>query len=68
MELEGSLLYSQEPTTGSYPESDLSVHTFPLYFPKIHSNIIFPSAPRSSVWSSPFRFLIHQYFMKWQII
>jgi len=26
------------------------VHTFPPYFPKIHSNIIFPSTPRSSEW------------------
>jgi hypothetical protein len=31
------------------------VHTFPLYFPRIHSNIIFPSTPRTSVWSLPFR-------------
>jgi hypothetical protein len=26
------------------------VHTFPPHFPKIHCNIIFPSAPRSSEW------------------
>jgi hypothetical protein len=32
------------------------VHTIPPCFPKIHSNIIFPSMPRSSVWSLPFRF------------
>jgi len=24
------------------------VHTFPLYFPKIHSNVIIPSTTRSS--------------------
>jgi hypothetical protein len=28
----------------------------PLYFPKIYSNIILPSTPRSSEWSLPFRF------------
>jgi len=27
------------------------VHTFPPYFPKIHSNIIFPSTPMSTEWS-----------------
>jgi len=26
-------------------------HTFPPYFPEIHSNIILPSTPRSSEWS-----------------
>jgi len=30
-------------------------HPFPHYFHKIHSNIIFPSTPRSSEWSLPFR-------------
>jgi len=29
------------------------VHTFPPYFPKINSHIIFPSMPRSSEWSLP---------------
>jgi hypothetical protein len=32
------------------------VHTFPPYFPNIHSNITIPSTPRSSEWSLPFRF------------
>jgi len=32
------------------------VHTFPIYFPKIHSNTILPSSPRSSEWSLPFGF------------
>jgi len=27
------------------------VRTFPVYFPKIHSNTIFPSTPLSSEWS-----------------
>jgi len=31
------------------------VNIFPPYFSKIHSNIIFPSMPRSSKWSLPFR-------------
>jgi hypothetical protein len=32
-----------------------TVHTFPPYFPKINSNIILPSTPRSSEWSLLFR-------------
>jgi len=32
------------------------VNTFRPYFPKIHSNIIFSSTPRSSEWSIPSRF------------
>jgi len=32
------------------------VHTSPSYFPKIHSNIIYPSMPVSSKWSLPFQF------------
>jgi len=32
------------------------VHTFPTNFPKIHSNIILPSTPRSSEWPIPFKF------------
>jgi hypothetical protein len=29
------------------------IHTFPPYFPKIQSNVIFPSPPRSSEWPYP---------------
>jgi len=47
MEPEGLLLCSQEHTIGSYPEPDESSTHIPCYFPKIHSNIIFPSMPRS---------------------
>jgi len=32
------------------------VRIFSPYFPKIHSNIIFPLTPRSSEWFLPFRF------------
>jgi hypothetical protein len=32
------------------------VHIFPPCFSKIHSNIIFPSTPRSYTWSLPLRF------------
>jgi hypothetical protein len=32
------------------------VHKSPLYFPKIHYNIIIPSMPSTSKWSLPFRF------------
>jgi hypothetical protein len=32
------------------------VHSFPNYFPKIHSNIILSSTIRSSNWSRLFRF------------
>jgi hypothetical protein len=38
-----------------------TVHTFPLYFRKIQSNIIFPSTPRSSMWSLPFTFTNQNY-------
>jgi len=31
------------------------------YFPKIHSNIILPSTPRSSEWSLPFGFSDHNF-------
>jgi hypothetical protein len=34
------------------------VQTIPLYFPKIHSNIILPSMPRSSEWFFPSGLLI----------
>jgi hypothetical protein len=48
MEPEGSLLCSQQPATGPYLSQMNAVHTFPPYFPEIHSNIIFPSTLTSS--------------------
>jgi len=56
MQPEGSLPCSQQPATGSYPEPDGSIHNFSPHFPNIHSNVIFPSAPRCSECSTTFRF------------
>jgi len=49
MECKASLSCLQEPATGLNPEPDESSphHTFPSYFPKIHSNTILPSTPPS---------------------
>jgi len=49
---EGSLLCSQEPVTGPYPEQD----EFPPYFHKIRFYVVFLSMSRSCKWSLPFRF------------
>jgi hypothetical protein len=46
----------KSPPLVSIPRQMQTVHTFPTYFPKMHSNIIFPPTPRSSEWSLPFRF------------
>jgi hypothetical protein len=43
-------------TTGPYSGPDESCPHFPTLFPRIHSNIIFLSMPRSSAQSHPFRF------------
>jgi hypothetical protein len=56
MEPERSLPCLQEPATGPFLEPDASSPTFPHNFPKIHSNIIFPSTTRSLEWSLPYRF------------
>jgi len=56
MEPEGSWLFSQQSTTGPCPESDALAH-----FPKIYSNIIFPSMHRSSEYSFFQSFLLKFY-------
>jgi len=53
MYLEVTLLRSQELATSSYLNRMNSVCIFSPYFPKIHSDIIFPSATRSSKLSPP---------------
>jgi len=55
MEPEGSLHCSQEPATVPVQGQMNPVDNFSPYFAKIHSNIIFPSVPRSSEWTLPFR-------------
>jgi hypothetical protein len=57
MEPEGSLLCSQELATGLYPESDASDPQLPAISLRPLSNIILPSASRSSKQSVPFRYL-----------
>jgi hypothetical protein len=52
MESEGSLPCPQQPCTVLYLDQMHPVHNFPPCFPKIHSNIILPSTPRSSEFSS----------------
>ena len=56
MEPEGSSPYTQEPATCPYPEPDQSsLHPLPN-ISMIHFNIILPSTPGSSKWSSSLRF------------
>jgi len=53
LESEGSSPFLQDPSTGPYPKPGASNPHYPPYFPKIHSNIILPSEPKSSEWSLP---------------
>jgi len=62
MELEFSLLSSQQSASGPYPEPDASSSQILTLFP-IHSNFIVPSALRSSELLLPFRFS-DQHFMR----
>jgi hypothetical protein len=43
---------SEDPATGTYPETDESSPHLPILFPKNNNNIIFPSMPRFSEFSS----------------
>jgi hypothetical protein len=57
VEPEGSLLCSQEPSTGLSPgldECSLKVRDLPPYFSK--TELIVPSMPRSSKWFLLFRY------------
>jgi len=62
VEHEGSSPYLQDPPTAPCPELDTSSPDLRTLFPKIHSNIIFPPAPKSSECSVPFR-LSYQNFV-----
>jgi hypothetical protein len=53
MEPKGSLACWQEPATHLYPEPDESIPYTSTLFPKIHSDIIFPSTLRSSEYLFP---------------
>jgi hypothetical protein len=61
MEPEGSFLIHNNPPLHTILSQLNHVHNFPLYFPKILSNIIFPSTPRSSEWYLPFPYKTHLY-------
>jgi len=46
----------KSPTQNSILNQLIPIHSFSIYYSKIHSYITFPSAVRSSEWSHPFRF------------
>jgi hypothetical protein len=52
MKPEGSSPYTQEPTNSPYPEPDQSSLCLPPNLSNIHFNIILPSPPGSSKWST----------------
>jgi hypothetical protein len=52
MEPQGSLMCSCQPSILILSQMN-PIQNVPFYFPKIHSNIIFPSTPRSSEWLFP---------------
>jgi len=59
MDPESSLPFSQTSQLVPILSPMNSVHTYPPYFSTSHSNIIFPSMPRSSKRSHPFTFPDH---------
>jgi hypothetical protein len=61
MESKRSLSCSKEPLLFPILSQMHPIHTFPPYFPKIHSNIIFPSMPTCFEWSHPFYFSDHNF-------
>jgi hypothetical protein len=66
-EPEGSSPYSQEPATGPYAEpARPTLHPLPANLPKIHSDDILPSTPRSSEWSFSSG-LSHQYLVHFSL-
>jgi hypothetical protein len=50
---DGSLPFTQNPTTGSHPDINELVHTLPIHLSMFHFNIIFPFTLRSPKWSLP---------------
>jgi hypothetical protein len=64
MEPEGSISYSQEPSTGPYPEPYQSNphHPIPSYLSKIHFDIVHPPSSWSSQWSLSFWLSYIKYF------
>jgi hypothetical protein len=65
MELEGSLLCSEDPPPVAILSQMNPIHTSKSYFPKIHFNIILPSTPRSSDWLFPTRFSMQMLTRYW---
>jgi hypothetical protein len=66
-EPEVSSPHSQQPDTGPYPEPIESTPSPPANLPKIHSDPIISSMPRSSEWSLSFE-LSHQNLVHFSLL